>query len=57
MVRREKGLKRYARQREKMFTDSLIREDEITFVREAQGRLSCGRIQNTIEEKRKKREL
>lgn len=57
MVRREKGLKRYARQREKRFTDSLIREDEITFVREAQGRLSCGRIQNTIEEKRKKREL
>jgi hypothetical protein len=40
MIRKTKGTKRYAQQREKLFTDSLIREDEMQRVKEAQRRLS-----------------
>lgn len=53
MIRREKGHKRYAEQRERRFTDPLIREDELARVREAQERLSKGRIQTTVEDKRR----
>ena len=41
MIRRTKGTKRYAKQREKRFTDPLIREDELARVREARQRLSA----------------
>ena len=40
MIRKTKGAKRYAQQREKLFTDTLIREDEMQRVKEAQRRLS-----------------
>lgn len=40
MIRRTKGTKRYVQQREKLFTDTLIREDEMQRVKEAQRRLS-----------------
>jgi hypothetical protein len=40
MIRKTKGTKRYAKQREKLFTDTLIREDEMQRVKEAQRRLS-----------------
>ena len=39
MQRRAKGQKRYAKQRERRFTDPLIREDELELVREARGRV------------------
>lgn len=48
MLKREKGFKRYAKQRERRFTDPLIREDELTRVREAQERISKGRIRNDV---------
>ena len=40
MIRRTKGTKRYAQQRERMFTDPLIREDELQQVKAARERLS-----------------
>ncbi len=40
MLRREKGFKRYASQRERRFTEPLIREDEIEQVRQARQRMS-----------------
>ena len=40
MIRRTKGMKRYAKQREKQFTDNLIREDELARMAEVRGRLS-----------------
>ena len=40
MVRREKGFKRYAGQRERRFTDPLIREGEIEQVRNARRRIA-----------------
>lgn len=40
MIRRTKGDKRYAKQRELRFTDALIRVDEIETVTEARKRLS-----------------
>ena len=48
MLKREKGFKRYAKQRERRFTDPLIREDELARVREAQERISKGRIRNDV---------
>lgn len=40
MVRREKGFKRYAGQRERRFTDPLIREDEYERARAAAERIA-----------------
>jgi hypothetical protein len=53
MIRREKGHKRYAEQRERRFTEPLIREDELARVREAQERISRGRMRDAVEDKRK----
>lgn len=39
MKRRQKGDKRYASQRERRFTEPLIREDELELVREAKERM------------------
>ncbi len=43
MVRREKGFKRYAGQRERWFTDPLIREDEYENARAASERIASRR--------------
>ena len=40
MIRREKGFKRYAKQRERAFTDPLIREDELKQVEERRARMA-----------------
>ena len=40
MIRREKGFKRYAKQRERAFTDPLIREDEPKQVEERRARMA-----------------
>jgi hypothetical protein len=40
MIRKTKGNKRYAQQRERLYTDTLIREDELKRVEEVQRRLS-----------------
>ena len=53
MLKREKGFKRYAQQRERRFTDPLIREDELARVGEAQERLSKGHVRDAVEDKRK----
>lgn len=53
MIRRTKGMKRYAKQREKRFTDPLIREDELARVREARDRLSARRYVSDYEDKEK----
>ena len=52
MVRRAKGFKRYADQRERRITDPLIREDELERVRQLQERLSNGHIRETVEDKK-----
>ena len=55
MIRRTKGTKRYATQREKRFTDPLIREDELKTVREAQQRLTRSQeIVGKVNDKREK---
>lgn len=43
MLRREKGYKRYADQRERRFTDPLIREDEYERARMASERIAAKR--------------
>lgn len=53
MIRRTKGMKRYAKQREKRFTDPLIREDELARVKEARDRLSTRRYSSDYEDKEK----
>ena len=40
MIRREKGFKRYAKQRERALTDPLIREDELAQVEERRARMA-----------------
>ena len=51
MIRRTKGDKRYAKQREKRFTDALIRVDELETVTEARKRLSRRGYEKDYEEK------
>ena len=43
MIRREKGHKRYAEQRERRFTEPLIREDEYERARMASERIAAKR--------------
>lgn len=49
MIRRTKGMKRYARQKERAFTDPLIKEEEMYQVKAALERLSMRRIADKLD--------